>query len=117
MDKIVILDYGSQYNEILLTKLRELGVYSLIVPKTTTASKIKELKDVKGVILSGGPSIIGEEVKNAPDSKLFDEEILNLNVPVLGICYGMELLAHHFGAKVTSVKDREFDKHVIRLCN
>ena len=117
MDKIVILDYGSQYNEILLAKLRELGVYSLIVPKATTASKIKELKDVKGIILSGGPNVIGEELENSKDSKLFDEEILNLNVPVLGICYGMELLAHHFGAKVTSVKDREFDKHVIRLSN
>lgn len=117
MDKIVILDYGSQYNEILLTKLRELGVYSLIVPKSTTAEKIKELKDVKGVILSGGPNVIGEEIEKTPNEKLFDEEILNLNVPILGICYGMELLAHYYGAKVDSIKDREFDKHVIRLSN
>ncbi len=110
MDKIVILDYGSQYNELLLRKLRDNGVYSLLLPKDTSKEKIEDLHHVKGIILSGGPGVIQDS-----DDKLFDERLLELNIPILGICYGMEALARHYGAKIESIKDREYDKHVVRV--
>lgn len=110
MDKIVVLDYGSQYNELLLRKLRDNGVYSLLLPKDTSKERIEDLHHVKGIILSGGPGVITEEDKN-----LFDERLLELNIPILGICYGMEVLASYYGAKIESIKDREYDKHVVRI--
>lgn len=111
MDKIVILDYGSQYNEILLRKIRENGVYSLLLPKGTTKEEIEDLHHVKGIILSGGPDVIDQ----SQQKEVFDERLLELNIPILGICYGMEALANHFGAKIESIRDREYDKHVIRV--
>ena len=110
MDKIVILDYGSQYNELLLRKLRDNGVYSLLLPKNTSKERIEELHHVKGIILSGGPNVISDD-----DKELFDERLLELNIPILGICYGMEVLARHYGAKIESIKDRQYDKHVVRI--
>ncbi len=88
MDKIVILDFGSQYTQLIARKIRELGVYAEIVPYNRTFS----LKDVKGLILSGSPSSIYEKSPPLPDKTIF-----SLNLPVLGICYGMQIVAHFFG--------------------
>lgn len=109
MDKIVILDYGSQHNELLLKKLRDNGVYSLLLKPTTSKEEIEELHHVKGIILSGGPRVLNETKDH------FDEKLLELNIPILGICYGMEVLAKHLGAKIESIKDREYAKHVVRV--
>lgn len=109
MDKIVILDYGSKHNELLLEKLRDNGVYSLLLKKNTSKEEIEELHHVKGIILSGGPRVLSEENDH------FDERLLELNIPILGICYGMELLASYYGAKIEAIKDREYDKHVVRV--
>lgn len=113
MDKIVVLDYGSHYNEFLIKKLRDNGVYSLLLPKTTSKEKIEDLHHVKGIILSGGPNVIGEK----KEDQLFDERLLELGIPILGICYGMEALATYLGAKVESIKKREYGKHVVRVNN
>lgn len=99
MDKIVILDFGSQYTQLIARKIRELGVYAEIVPYNRTFS----LKDVKGLILSGSPSSIYEKSPPLPDKTIF-----SLNLPVLGICYGMQIVAHFFGGKVKPSSKREY---------
>ena len=89
-----------------------------VVDPLELASKIRSLEEeiedlhhVKGIILSGGPDVIDQ----SQQKEVFDERLLELNIPILGICYGMEALANHFGAKIESIRDREYDKHVIRV--
>lgn len=108
MDKIVIIDYGSHHNDLLLKKLRDLGVYSLIVSKDTNKEKILNLHHVKGLILSGGP-------KDIEPLDSVNESLFELNIPILGIGYGMELLANHLGAKIIRNKKRDYSKHVVRV--
>ncbi len=100
--KILILDFGSQYNQLIARRIRELNVYSIIKPCSVSIDEIKEINP-KGIILSGGPSSVHS--KNAPK---FDSGIFELNIPILGICYGMQLIAHHLGGKVESTKKREY---------
>ena len=85
VDKIIVLDYGSQYNQLITRRIREFGVYSELLPNTITAAEVKKINP-KGIILSGGPMSVYDE--GAFD---VDQEILNLGIPVLGICYGMQL--------------------------
>lgn len=92
MDKIVVLDFGGQYSHLIANRIRRMGVYSEIVDGETPAS---ELKDYKGIILSGGPA----SVRNAESVKC-DQRIFELNVPILGICYGHQLIAHSLGGEV-----------------
>ncbi len=99
---IIILDFGSQYTQLIARRIRELNVYSLIVRYNTSAEKIK-LLDPSGIILSGGPASVYSE--NAP---AIDPEIFNLNIPILGICYGLQLMVHVLGGKVDSSSNREF---------
>ncbi len=108
MDQILIIDYGSQYNQLISRRIREMNVYSEIIPYN---QKIKNIsKDIKGIILSGGPSSVYDE--NAP---YLNEDILKLNVPVLGICYGMQLLIQKFGGEVKQSKRREYGRSLINL--
>ncbi len=99
---IVILDYGSQYTQLIARKIRSLGVFAEIFPPTVSRAKIGTLRP-SGVILSGGPSSVYE--KGAP--KLPDW-VFSLDVPILGVCYGMQLLALEFGGKVAKSTKREY---------
>ncbi len=104
MDKIIILDYGSQYTQLIARRIRELHVYSEIVPFDITAERAKTY-DPKGIILSGGPNSVFE--KGAPG---IDPAILSLGVPVLGVCYGMQLMSHVLGGEVQPGESREYGK-------
>ena len=87
-------DFGSQYTQLIARKTRELGVYCEIYPFNMDMEKIVAL-DPHGIILSGGPKSVNEE--NAP---ICDEKIFNLGIPILGICYGLQLTARFFGGRV-----------------
>lgn len=100
MDKIAVLDFGGQYAHLIANRVRRLGVYSEIFDGETTAAK---LQGYKGIIFSGGPQSVYEH-----DSVKCDPKILELGVPILGICYGHQLLAYIQGAKVEPAHLREF---------
>ncbi len=108
-DKIIVLDFGSQYSQLIARRVRELGVYCLLFPYTLPLTEIKKLKP-KGIILSGGPETV--LVENAPTVPL---EIFDLGIPVLGICYGMQLMAVRLGGRVTAGKQREFGYTEVKL--
>ena len=93
---IAVLDFGSQYNQLIARRIREKGVYSELLPHTTTAAQLAAKPGLKGVVFSGGPKSV-----NDPDAYAFDPAILDLGVPVLGICYGMQLLSKWLGGRVT----------------
>ena len=102
MEKILILDFGSQYTQLIARRIRELQVFSEIKPCTVSVDSCN-LEGLKGLILSGGPSsVLGS------DAPGFDPRWLNTDVPILGICYGMQLLAHHHGAQLETGLKREY---------
>lgn len=101
-NKVLILDFGSQYTQLIARRVRELGVYSEIVPFNHEIDKIRDF-NAGAIILSGGPSSVYE--KDAPQ---IDKKILKSGIPVLGICYGLQLLAVHSGMKVEGAKEREY---------
>ena len=101
-DKILVLDFGSQYTQLIARRTRELGVYSEIKPFNTSLEDIKKTAP-KAIIFSGGPASVWDE-----DSPTIDPEIFKLNVPILGICYGMQITVHLLGGKVERSDKREF---------
>ena len=101
---IVVLDFGSQYTQIIARKLREAGVYSEIVPYSESIEDIMA-RTPKGIILSGGPASVYASDSYHPDSTIFD-----LGLPILGICYGMQLIAQHFGGSVIPATSHEYGK-------
>jgi GMP synthase (glutamine-hydrolysing) len=101
-DKILVLDFGSQYTQLIARRIREGRVYSEIFPFNTPIDKIRAFRP-KGIILSGGPSSVYDEGAPIPDMEVF-----SLGVPVLGICYGMQLMAHHLGGSVARSTKREY---------
>lgn len=101
---IAILDYGSQYTQLIARRIREQQVYSEIIRFDTTAAKLRENLPA-GIILSGGPNSVFEE--GAPG---IDPEIFNLGIPVLGVCYGMQLMSQMLGGKVAPGESREYGK-------
>jgi len=108
LEKIVIIDYGSQFTQLIARKIRECGVYSEII----SFNKIKKITNdqkIKGIILSGGPLTITKKKSEALNSN-----IINLNVPILGICYGHQILAKKFGGKIKISKEREFGHAVVK---
>ncbi len=104
-DKIIVLDFGSQYNQLIARRVREMGVYSELCPHTLTAAEIKADKDIKGIIFSGGPNSVYDV--NAMKA---DKELFQLGIPILGICYGMQIMAHELGGKVESCAHAEYGK-------
>ena len=102
--RIAILDYGSQYTQLIARRIREMQVYSEIVPFDTTAAKLREDLPA-GVILSGGPNSVFSD--GAPG---IDQGIFDLGVPVLGVCYGMQLMAQALGGEVQPGESREYGK-------
>ena len=106
---VLVLDFGSQYTQLIARRVRELGVYSEIHPFNIPIERIRELRPV-GIILSGGPSSVYET--NAPKSP---REVLELGIPVLGICYGLQVIAEQLGGKVDSFARKEFGKAVLHV--
>ncbi len=108
-EQIVILDFGSQYTQVIARRIRECNVYSVIVRYDTPAQDLAALHP-SGLILSGGPSSV-----YAPDAPLPDPAIFKLGIPVLGICYGLQLLAHFLGGRVEPGQRREYGKGTLRV--
>lgn len=105
MYKIIVINYGSQYNELIARRIRELGVYSSLVRNTITSQEIVADKSIKGIILSGGPNSIYDV-----DSPKIDKTILSLGIPILGICYGMQLVVSELGGCVNKSDKKEYGK-------
>lgn len=106
--KIVILDFGSQYTQVIARRVRECRVFSEILPHTTKASEIVADGMVRGIILSGGPASV-----YAPKAPKVDPAIYQLGLPILGICYGMQLLTRDLGGSVARSTHREYGKGVL----
>ena len=108
---ILILDFGGQYNQLIARRVRECNVYSEVVPYDISLEKIKE-KNPKGIIFTGGPaSVYGEDSPKCADG------IFELGIPVLGICYGMQLMAYTLGGNVSSATTREFGETNVNIDN
>jgi len=110
-EMIVVLDFGSQYNQLITRRIREFGVYSELHPHTITAEEIKRM-NAKGIVFSGGPNSVYDE-----NAFTCDKEIFELGLPILGICYGMQLMTHHLGGKVEKATHREYGKATIAVEN
>ncbi len=108
-DKILILDFGSQYTQLIARRVRECQIYSEIHPYDIPMNRVKSLSP-KGIILSGGPASVYE--KNAP---LCDPAVFRMGIPILGICYGMQLIAQLLGGEVTHSEKREYGKAKLTL--
>ncbi|WP_348266794.1 glutamine-hydrolyzing GMP synthase [Edaphobacter paludis] len=106
---IVILDFGSQYTQLIARRIREFNVFSVVLPCTTSLEKVRELKP-KGVILSGGPCSVYDA-----DAPAADPAVLAMGVPVLGICYGLQFIVHHLGGKVQAASAREYGHAEVTL--
>ena len=103
MDKIAILDFGGQYCHLISRRIRDLGARAEIMPPYVSSKALRTDRFIKGIILSGGARSVYE--KSAPK---FEKELLNLNLPILGICYGHQLIAHMLGGTVASGKSGEY---------
>lgn len=109
-DKIIVLDFGSQYNQLITRRIREFGVYSELLSHKLTAAQIKEMNP-KGIIFSGGPNSVYDD-----GAFQIDPEIFELGIPILGICYGMQLMAHNLpDGKVESADNKEYGKAIITV--
>ena len=106
---IIILDFGSQYNQLIGRRIREMGVYSEVLPFNTPLAEILE-RAPSGIILSGGPSSV-----NAEHAHLVEKELFNQKIPVLGICYGMQLTTHLLGGKVKKGAKGEYGKAKLEI--
>ncbi|MHC4529119.1 MAG: glutamine-hydrolyzing GMP synthase, partial [Planctomycetota bacterium] len=103
-EKIAILDFGSQYGQLIARRVREHNVYSVICRAGITAEELSQL-DVKGVILSGGPASVYDDGVPRCDEKIFE-----LGVPILGICYGMQLGCQILGGQIIAAPKREYGR-------
>ena len=108
---IVVLDFGSQYNQLITRRIREFGVYSELHPHTITAEEIIKM-NARGVIFSGGPNSVLDE-----NAFRVDEKIFELGLPILGICYGMQAMAVKLNGKVEPAEKREYGKTSIQVQN
>src|SRR3989338_9310461 len=106
---IVILNFGSQFAHLIARRVRELGVRAEILPFDTKVTKIAKLGPV-GIILSGGPASVLEKGSPRPDSRIF-----KMGLPILGICYGHQVMAQMLGGKVAKGEHREFGKEVLNI--
>ena len=109
VDEVVVLDYGGQYSQLIARRVRECGVFSELLPHHVGAAEVARRKP-KGLILSGGPASV-----YAPNAPKLDRELLELGVPVLGICYGMQLLAHELGGRVESAEVGEYGRSELTI--
>ena len=101
---VLVVDFGGQYNQLIARRVRECGVYCEVHPHTLSVDEIKEMNP-KGIIFTGGPnSVYGE------DSPLCDKALFEAGIPILGICYGSQLMAHMLGGKVATAPVSEYGK-------
>ena len=106
---ILVLDFGGQYNQLIARRVRECNVYCEVHPYNLSIEKIREMNP-KGIIFTGGPnSVYGE------NSPLCDKEIFNIGIPVLGICYGSQLMAHVLGGSVATAPVSEYGKTEVNV--
>ncbi len=110
-DKILVLDFGSQYTQLIARRIRERKVYSEIFSYNAPIEKIRGFKP-KGIVLSGGPASIYEK-----DAPIVDKSIFDLGVPILGICYGMQLIVHLLGGEVERAQKREYGRAALNIDN
>jgi GMP synthase (glutamine-hydrolysing) len=109
VDNVVVLDFGSQYSQLIARRIRELNVYSELLPFDTSWAEIAARKP-KAVILSGGPNSVYEAGSPHPDPKIWTG-----GIPILGICYGLHLMAHHLGGEVVSFERKEFGPAIVEV--
>lgn len=109
MERVIVLDFGAQYSQLIARRVRECGVYCEILPYDTPASELQALKP-QGIILSGGPSSVYAHDAPVPEPELFD-----LGIPVLGICYGMQLMMHMLGGEVKPASKREYGRTTVEI--
>ncbi|EFI35060.1 GMP synthase, large subunit [Desulfonatronospira thiodismutans ASO3-1] len=103
-NKVIILDFGSQYTQLIARRIRESGIYSEIHPCTVSLEDLKAMQP-SALVLSGGPSSVAGE-----ESPQVDQGVFQLGLPILGICYGMQLMAHLFGGQVEPARNREYGR-------
>src|SRR5262249_56880069 len=109
VDEVVVLDFGGQYSQLIARRVRECGVFSELLPHHVGAAEVARRKP-KGLILSGGPASV-----YADGAPKLDRALLELGVPVLGICYGMQLLVLELGGKVEGAEVGEFGRSDLRV--
>lgn len=109
-DEILVLDFGSQYNQLIARRIRDLGVYSELVSYDCDLKREIKEKNIKGIILSGGPNSVYEK-----GAFLIDKEVFTFGIPILGICYGMQLITHLLGGEVTPSNFREYGGKEINI--
>ena len=103
LSKVLIVDFGSQFTQLIARRIRELGVFSEIINHKKFDVRNVQEKNIMGIVLSGGPLNVYQK-----DKFSFDKKILNLDIPVLGICFGHQVLSKELGGKVKKSKHREF---------
>ncbi|MFB6359089.1 MAG: glutamine-hydrolyzing GMP synthase, partial [Thiohalorhabdaceae bacterium] len=108
-ERILVLDFGSQYTQLIARRVRESRVYCEIHPYTDSLAAVRDFAPA-GIILSGGPESILE-----PDAPQVDPGVLDLGVPVLGICYGMQLMTHQLGGRVEEAARREYGRALLHV--
>ena len=101
---VLVLDFGGQYNQLVARRVRECNVYAEVIPYTTSLEDIKA-KNPKGIIFTGGPNSVYKE-----DSPSYDKSIFEIGVPILGICYGSQLMAYKLGGEVATAPVSEYGK-------
>lgn len=109
-DKIIVLDFGSQYNQLIARRIREFGVYSELHPNTLTLEQIKAIGDVKGIIFSGGPNSVYDENAFKCDPAIFES-----GLPIFGICYGMQMTHYMNGGDVKACENKEYGRTEIEI--
>jgi GMP synthase (glutamine-hydrolysing) len=108
-DEIIVLDFGSQYNQLITRRIRDFGIYSELLPHDLSIEKIKQIAP-KGIIFSGGPNSVYDQ-----DALQVDPEIFKLGIPILGICYGMQLMSNELGGEVEPANNSEYGRAEIEV--
>ncbi|MCH7902519.1 glutamine-hydrolyzing GMP synthase, partial [archaeon] len=108
-NKIIILDFGGQYTHLLARRIRDLNVYSKIMSPT---APLEDLKNAKGIILSGGPQSVYDK-----DAIAFNQKLFEVGIPILGLCYGQQLLSQELGGKVEKGKVKEYGNAKLTIEN
>src|SRR5919112_687574 len=104
VEEVLVLDFGGQYSQLIARRIRECGVFAELLPANTSVEKIRERKP-KGLVLSGGPASVYE-----PEAPKFPTQLLDLEIPLLGICYGMQAMVLALGGRVESAETGEFGR-------
>jgi len=110
-EEVLVLDFGGQYSQLIARRIRECGVFAELLPAVVSADQIRERRP-KGLVLSGGPASVYE-----PEAPAFPDELLELGIPILGICYGMQAMVQALGGKVEGAESGEFGRTELTLRN